>query len=151
MNKILLAAVLAASAVMSGCTEKQDAHPSVKIVPTIKTRVSGLHFDDGDQIGLTILKGEQPYAENHPMTYEGSAFSGSGLLWYDDLNETSTLTAYHPYSSAGVPAYRGGGPDRRLRFVGLAGSREARRETRKRSGGHGFLPPDVAAYHFSDE
>ena len=104
MNKILLAAVLAASAVISGCTEKQDAHPSVKIVPTIKTRVSGLHFDDGDQIGLTILKGEQPYAENHPMTYEGSAFSGSGLLWYDDLNETSTLTAYHPYSSAGVPA-----------------------------------------------
>lgn len=104
MNKILLAAVLAASAVISGCTEKQDAHPSVKIVPTIKTRVSGLHFDNGDQIGLTILKGEQPYAENHPMTYEGSAFSGSGLLWYDDLNETSTLTAYHPYSSAGVPA-----------------------------------------------
>ena len=104
MNKILLAAVLAASAVISGCTEKQDAHPSVKIVPTIKTRVSGLHFDNGDQIGLTILQGEQPYAENHPMTYEGSAFSGSGLLWYDDLNETSTLTAYHPYSSAGVPA-----------------------------------------------
>ena len=86
MNKILLAAVLAASAVISGCTEKQDAHPSVKIVPTIKTRVSGLHFDNGDQIGLTILKGEQPYAENHPMTYEGSAFSGSGLLWYDDQN-----------------------------------------------------------------
>ena len=104
MNKTLLAAVLAASAVISGCTEKQDAHPSVKIVPTIKTRVSGLHFDNGDQIGLTILQGEQPYAENHPMTYEGSAFSGSGLLWYDDLNETSTLTAYHPYSSAGVPA-----------------------------------------------
>ena len=44
MNKILLAAVLAASAVISGCTEKQDAHPSVKIVPTIKTRVSGLHL-----------------------------------------------------------------------------------------------------------
>ena len=96
MNKILLAAVLAASAVMSGCTEKQDAHPSVKIVPTIKTRVSGLHFDNGDQIGLTILQGEQPYAENHPMTYEGSAFSGSGLLWYDDLNETSSVGGLVP-------------------------------------------------------
>ena len=104
MRKNLLAVVLAVGAAMSGCAEKQDAHPSVKIVPTIKTRVTGLHFDDGDQIGLTIVKGEQTYVENHPMTYEGAAFSGSGLLWYDNPNETSTLTAYHPYSSAGVPA-----------------------------------------------
>lgn len=104
MNKILLAAVLAVSAVVSGCAEKQDAHPSVKITPTIKTRVTGLHFDAGDQVGLTILRGADPYVTNHLMTYEGSAFSGSGLLWYNDLNETSTLTAYHPYSPTGVPA-----------------------------------------------
>ena len=104
MNRILLAAVLAVSAAMSGCAEKQNAHPSVKITPTIKTRVTGLHFDSGDQVGLSILKGADAYVTNHPMTYEGSAFSGSGLLWYNNLNETSTLTAYHPYSSAGVPA-----------------------------------------------
>ena len=71
MNKILLAAVLAASAVMSGCTEKQDAHPSVKIVPTIKTRVSGLHFDNGDQIGLTILQGELPYGDDRRTGVDG--------------------------------------------------------------------------------
>ncbi len=104
MNKTLLAAVLAVSAVMSGCVGKQDAHPTVKIAPTIKTRVTGLHFDNGDQIGLTILKGSEPYAENRLLTYDGSAFSGSGLLWYNNLNETSTLTAYYPYSSEGAPA-----------------------------------------------
>ena len=113
MNRILLAAVLAVSAVVSGCAEKQDAHPSVKITPTIKTRVTGLHFDTGDQIGLSILKGADAYVTNHPMTYEGSAFSGSGLLWYNDLNETSTLTAYYPYSSAGVPAEFSVAPDQR--------------------------------------
>lgn len=153
MNKILLAAVLAASAVMSGCTEKQDAHPSVKIVPTIKTRVSGLHFDDGDQIGLTILKGEQSYAENHPMTYEGFGLFGIGtaVVRRPERNLDAHGLSSLLFSGRAGGIYRGGGPDRRLRFVGPAGSREARRETRKRSGGHGFLPPDVAAYHFSDE
>lgn len=105
MNKVLLAAVLAASlAVASGCADKRDGHPAVMIAPTIKTRVTGLHFDTGDRVGLSILKGAETYAANHPMTYEGSAFSGSGLLWYSDLNAKSTLTAYYPYSEAGVPA-----------------------------------------------
>ena len=105
MNKVLLAAVLAASlAVASGCADRRDGHPAVMIAPTIKTRVTGLHFDTGDRVGLTILKGAETYVANHPMTYEGSAFSGSGLLWYSDLNAKSTLTAYYPYSEAGVPA-----------------------------------------------
>lgn len=105
MNKVLLAAVLAASlAVASGCADKRDGHPAVMIAPTIKTRVTGLHFDTGDRVGLSILKGAETYAANHPMTYEGSAFSGSGLLWYSDLNAKSTLTAYYPYAEAGVPA-----------------------------------------------
>lgn len=105
MNKVLLAAVLAAGlAVASGCADKRDGHPAVMIAPTIKTRVTGLHFDTGDRVGLTILKGAETYAANHPMTYEGSAFSGSGLLWYSDLNAKSTLTAYYPYAEAGVPA-----------------------------------------------
>lgn len=105
MNKVLLAAVLAAGlAVASGCADKRDGHPAVMIAPTIKTRVTGLHFDTGDRVGLTILRGSETYAANHPMTYEGAAFSGSGLLWYNDLNAKSTLTAYYPYSEAGVPA-----------------------------------------------
>lgn len=105
MKKQLLFAALAASlAVVSGCSEKQDAVPGITITPTIKTRVTELHFDTGDCIGLTITKGSGDYVSNHPMTYDGSAFTSSGLLWYNDLNEKSTLTAYYPYSAAGVPA-----------------------------------------------
>ena len=105
MKKTLLAAALAAGFLLvSGCADNREALPGVRITPTIKTRVTGLHFDAGDCIGLSILKGTESYVENHPMTYEGSAFTGSGLLWYNDLNATSTLTAYYPYSAAGAPA-----------------------------------------------
>ena len=75
----------------------------VKIAPAIRTRVTGLHFDTGDRIGLTISKGSAPYAENVPMTYDGTAFTASGLSWYNDLNEKSVLTAYYPYAEGGRP------------------------------------------------
>lgn len=104
MKKLILLAALAAGlAVFTGCAEKQTPVPGVEIIPTI-TRVTGLHFDTGDQIGLTITKGSGNYVENHMMTYSGSTFTSSGLLWYNDLNEKSTLTAYYPYAAAGVPA-----------------------------------------------
>ena len=76
----------------------------VKIAPTIQTRVTGLHFDTGDRIGLSIAKGSETYAQNVPMTYDGTAFTAADLLWYNDSNEKSTLTAYHPYSEQGMPA-----------------------------------------------
>ena len=76
----------------------------MKIAPTIQTRVTGLHFDTGDRIGLNITKGSETYARNVPMTYDGTAFTAAGLLWYNDSNEKSTLTAYHPYSEQGMPA-----------------------------------------------
>lgn len=105
MKKQIFLVVLAAGlAAVSGCAEKKNPVPGVRITPAIKTRVTGLHFDTGDQIGLTITKGSGNYVENHPMTYQGSTFSGSGLIWYNDLNEKSTLTAYYPYSAAGVSA-----------------------------------------------
>lgn len=97
---VLLAAGLAAA---PGCADKRDAVPGIRITPSIKTRVTGLHFDTGDCIGLTVTKNGSDYVRNHQMTYDGSAFTASGLLWYNDLNETSTLTAYFPYSASGVP------------------------------------------------
>lgn len=104
MKKSILPFLLAAGSVlMSGCAEKQTPVSSVEIIPTI-TRVTGLHFDTGDRIGLTITKESGTYVENHMMTYAGSTFTASGLLWYNDLNEKSTLTAYYPYAAAGVPA-----------------------------------------------
>ena len=104
MKRQLLLALLAAGlAAAPGCADKRDAVPGIRITPSIKTRVTGLHFDTGDCIGLTVTKNGSDYVRNHQMTYDGSAFTASGLLWYNDLNETSTLTAYFPYSASGVP------------------------------------------------
>lgn len=89
--------------IAAGCAESEKGTLCVKIAPAIRTRVTGLHFDTGDRIGLTISKGSALYAENVPMTYDGTAFTASGLSWYNDLNEKSVLTAYYPYAEGGRP------------------------------------------------
>ena len=99
MRKILFMALPVLIA--AGCAESEKGTLCVKIAPAIRTRVTGLHFDTGDRIGLTISKGSAPYAENVPMTYDGTAFTASGLSWYNDLNEKSVLTAYYPYAEGG--------------------------------------------------
>ena len=101
MRKILFMAL--AVLIAAGCAESEKGTLCVKIAPAIRTRVTGLHFDTGDRIGLTISKGSAPYAENVPMTYDGTAFTASGLSWYNDLNEKSVLTAYYPYADGGRP------------------------------------------------
>ena len=101
MRKILFMAL--AVLIAAGCAESEKGTICVKIAPAIRTRVTGLHFDTGDRIGLTISKGSAPYAENVPMTYDGTAFTASGLSWYNDLNEKSVLTAYYPYAEGGRP------------------------------------------------
>lgn len=100
-SAVVLAACLALAA---GCADKRDTALRVRIAPSIRTRVSGLHFETGDRIGLTIAKSSGNYIENRMMTYQESSFADAGLLWYDNLNEKSTLTAYYPYSEDGVPA-----------------------------------------------
>ena len=42
-------------------------------------------------------------SKNYPMTYDGTIFSDPGLVWYDDAQQTATLTAYYPYAESGVP------------------------------------------------
>ena len=101
MRKILFMAL--AVLIAAGCAESEKGTLCVKIAPAIRTRVTGLHFDTGDRIGLTISKGSAPYAENVPMTYDGTAFTASGLSWYNDLNEKCVLTAYYPYAEGGRP------------------------------------------------
>ena len=101
MRKILFMAL--AVLIAAGCAESEKGTLCVKIAPAIRTRVTGLHFDTGDRIGLTISMGSAPYAENVPMTYDGTAFTASGLSWYNDLNEKSVLTAYYPYAEGGRP------------------------------------------------
>lgn len=104
MKKILLAVAVCAVVLTTGCADKPEPVASVRISPTIKTRVTGLHFDTGDRIGLTITKASGPFVQNRMMTYDGSSFTSQGLLWYNDLRETSTLTAYYPYAEGGAPA-----------------------------------------------
>ena len=101
MRKILFMAL--AVLIAAGCAESEKGTLCVKIAPAIRTRGTGLHFDTGDRIGLPISKGSAPYAENVPMTYDGTAFTASGLSWYNDLNEKSVLTAYYPYAEGGRP------------------------------------------------
>lgn len=103
MLKSIFLVLTAAAVGTTGCAEKDSGTFRVEILPSIATRVTGVHFDAGDQIGLTIMKGSTPYVENRMMTYDGSAFTAEGLLWYNDLNEKSVLTAYYPYASSGAP------------------------------------------------
>lgn len=104
MSKLFFAAITVAALAAAACAESDERVSSVKIVPEIRTRVTGVHFDKEDCIGLTIAKGAETYVENVKMQFDGTTFTASGLLWYNDLNQKSTLTAYFPYSEAGMPA-----------------------------------------------
>ncbi|MEG1405287.1 MAG: fimbrillin family protein, partial [Alistipes sp.] len=72
------------------------------VINPIITRVAGLNFEVGDQIGLTIVRGASNYATNILMSYNGSTFAATNLSWYD-ANDAATLIAYYPYVAAGVP------------------------------------------------
>lgn len=87
----------------SGCTSDEGGASFVKIAPSILTRVTGLHFDKDDQIGLSIALASATYADNALLTFDGTNFSSPTLMWYDGDASTSTLTAYYPYSESGVP------------------------------------------------
>lgn len=96
--------LLLAACFLSGCsTSGTDGAPALRIAPEIGTRVTGLHFDRDDRIGLTVVKGSETYLDNRELTYDGAAFTAPGVIWYDNINETSTLTAYYPYSAVGAP------------------------------------------------
>ena len=88
---------------MVACAKQAATPRRIEIVPNMQTRVSGLYFESGDRIGLSIWKGSEPYVQNHPMTYDGSVFADDALLWYDDVQQTATLTACYPYSPEGLP------------------------------------------------
>ena len=89
--------LLLAACFLSGCsTSGTDGTPALRIAPEIGTRVTGLHFDRDDRIGLTVVKGSETYLDNRELTYDGAAFTAPGVIWYDNINETSTLTAYYP-------------------------------------------------------
>ena len=97
---------LAAAALLTACDKTPSGTEtdggSIMISPLL-TRVSDLNFDEGDRIGLTIIKGgDETFVENAPMTYSENVFSGN-LTWYSDAEVTSDFIAYYPYNPAGAP------------------------------------------------
>ena len=83
--------------VLAACnkTPKTEPQPvdfsqyAVRVEPVI-TRATETNFENGDQIGLSIVRAAGDYATNKQLTYDGTAFSGD-LNWYDEGAEESTL------------------------------------------------------------
>lgn len=146
MMRTSLLVLLAGMALGAGCSDDREAPSSVRISPTV-SRVTGLYFDKEDRIGLTISRTSGDYVTNRLMTYDGSVFTASGLKWYESTQETSTLTAYYPYSEAGVPSAFSveARPAAGLHAVGSAGSCRTGGQAGQRTRRDGFLSPHVAA------
>lgn len=85
-------------------TAEPEMVPGLLTVEPIITKATEVNFEDGDKIGLTVSVEDAVgnYADNHLMTYSGSAFSGD-LEWYADIYAKSDIYAYYPYSSSGTP------------------------------------------------
>ncbi len=98
-----MAAASATILFLGACDKQNDSAISdIRISAQIETRVSGLHFDAGDQIGLTIRLDGTDHCTNTPLAYNGSCFTGSGLAWYPATEKSSEFRAYHPYRAEGI-------------------------------------------------
>ena len=87
-------------------TPKTDPQPvdfsqyKLRVEPVI-TRVTETNFENGDAIGLSVVRTSGDYATNVKFTYDGTAFAGD-LNWYDNGEDASTLKAYYPYQEGGA-------------------------------------------------
>ena len=100
-----VAAAMVGAAAACSTGNASDERLSIVIDPAV-TRASELSFDNGDKIGLTVIKsGEQtPYLSNAQLTCNGSLFIGSGVEWYADRSKNALLRAYYPYTVEGEPS-----------------------------------------------
>lgn len=74
--------ILSGLALLTGCSSKNDSvegpvQSRIRIAPSI-SRVTGLNFDTGDRIGLTIVKSGANYCENTPLRFDGTVSYRSG-------------------------------------------------------------------------
>ena len=109
MKKMMILAGAALLALVA-CNKTPNTEPQpvdfsqykLKVEPVI-TRVTETNFENGDAIGLAVVRTGGAYAANEKLTYDGTAFSGS-LNWYDNGDEACTLKAYYPYKEGeGLP------------------------------------------------
>lgn len=108
MKKILT--IAAAAVVLAACSKSEGGSSDlmrVTIDPTI-TRATEVDFEDKDEIGLTITTSKETFADNVKFVFDGAnkVFTAdAGMLWYEDVNEKSTLFAYYPYSAANASEF----------------------------------------------
>ena len=102
MTRTMMIAGMAVLALVAcNRSEKPEPQPvdfsqyKLRVEPVI-TRVTETNFENGDAIGLSVVRKSGDYATNVSMEYDGSAFSGD-LNWYEEGDEASTLKAYYPY------------------------------------------------------
>lgn len=103
MKRMLSILLLSVTGCGTGTPDLATVPDRVRIHPTV-TRVTGTHFDAGDRIGVTISTADGPYAENRELSYDGSTFSSSELIWYNDRTQACDLCAYYPYDPTGMPS-----------------------------------------------
>ena len=109
-NRAVLLIAGVAIALCGGCVNDQEACDPVatasalRIRPQLLTRVTSTHFETGDQIGATLyLSSGDAHFDNTCFSYDGSLFTADGATWYTESDAASTLVAYYPYNSAGLP------------------------------------------------
>lgn len=102
MKKTLIG-LIGLATLLVACNKQEPVRkaPGAVTIEPVITRATETNFENGDRIGLTVLKGTETYADNASLTYNGTAFKGD-LTWYEE-DEASTLKAYYPYQDASVP------------------------------------------------
>ena len=103
---MILAGAALLALVACNKTPKDEPQPvdfsqyKLRVEPVI-TRVTETNFENGDAIGLSVVRTSGDYATNEKFTYDGTAFAGD-LNWYDNGEEACTLKAYYPYQEGGA-------------------------------------------------
>lgn len=101
MKKIFTILAVAAATLTVSCNKNipqrnPQASGKIAIDPLI-TRATETDFESGDKVGLTIKRGEEVFAQNYCLTYDGSVFT-SDLGWYSEGEQNSIFSAYYPYA-----------------------------------------------------
>jgi hypothetical protein len=80
-QKVYLAGLALLALAACNKTPKTEPQPvdfsqyAVRVEPVI-TRATETNFENGDQIGLSIVRATGDFATNAQLTYDGTAFSG---------------------------------------------------------------------------
>ncbi len=80
---------------------KPDSKLTLKVRASVYnfTKATDTAFEENDEIGLYMFKGEETYAENHKYTYVGGALTtAADIAWYEETEVVANITAYYPYS-----------------------------------------------------